>query len=358
MASVVAKVEKDGEVIYREPTVRECLQTILQQRAKRGTTSERLSLYPIEDPDLFSFWTKQIEIIWVATEVNFKTDYNHFCTLDPKAQIPLERVLLAFQVVDASVIEGPVMRWMLEANSIEEEMVAMAQMSEEAQHVESYALQFKAIIPDPIERAEKIKAIDNCDWIHDFKNFLDKYVVDEDYPIPVAFAAQAIMEGAGFQQFFAVIFWYTDSPFVHDIPGVTTSNNFISIAEALHAEIAIFRFNREMKKLRAAGIDVTDIEKKVLELFDEMEDITRRSLPFIIPEDLYDLTKENVLNYSIMILEKIKVKMGFKSTRTVENKLLYMTRAGAETKQNFYERDVTKYARGESRVGGGDDDDF
>lgn len=357
---VIKKVAADGTVTYQEPSIRQCLKHILDTRKKNASISERLSLYPIRDPELFEFWTKQIELTWIASEISFKEDYNVFCTLEPKLRIPLERVLLAFQIIDASVVEGPVLRWLLEGKSIEEEMVASAQLSEETQHIESYALQLKAIIPDPIERAEKIKSIDQCKWIHDFVDFLDKYTIDENYPRAVGFAAQAIMEGVGFQQFFTIIFWYADCPFVRDVPGITASNNLISAAESMHSEIAIFRYKREMEELRARNIDTSEIEKIVLRLFDEIEDITRRSLEHIIPDDIYDLTKENVLNYSIIILEKIKVKMGFPSTRQVVSnlKLKFMERAGGEKKQNFYERDVTTYARGESHVTNTNDDDF
>lgn len=359
MASlVVIETDENGIQKQREPTIRECLKYILKLREKEGSTSERLSLYPIRDPEMFDFWTRQRAAMWVATEVSFKDDYSYFCQLKPEEQAPLRNTLLFFQVVDASVIEGPVLRWMLESKTIEEAMVYIAQCAEEAEHVESYALQIKAIIPDQIELKELVKKIDQTGWIHDYKEFLDKYAVEEDNPLPVALASQAIMEGAGFQQFFSVIFWYTDCPYVHDIPGITTSNELISIAEAIHADVAIFRFNREMQALIDAGIDVSAIREKVLTLFDEMEDITRRSLQFIIPEDIYDLTKENVLNYSINILEKIKVRMGFKSTRTVVNKLKYMERAGGEGKGNFYERDITRYARGQTRINDDDADDF
>lgn len=274
---VIKTIAADGTISYQEPTIRQCLKHILDSRKKKSSISERLSLYPIRDPELFKYWTKQIALTWIATEISFKDDYSVFCTLEPKLRIPLERVLLAFQIIDASVVEGPVLRWLLESDSIEEEMVASAQISEETQHIESYALQFMGIIPDPIERREKIKSIDQCSWIHDFTNFLDKYTIDEDHPRAIGFAAQAIMEGAGFQQFFTIIFWYADCPFVRDVPGITASNNLIAIAESMHSEIAIFRYNREMEKLREQKIDTTEIEKTVLHLFDEIEDITRHS---------------------------------------------------------------------------------
>lgn len=348
-----------ASIALENATVRDCLKHILKLKSQNKTTSERLSLYPIRDPDLFAFWTRQREVMWVAKEIDFRKDYDKFIMLTPEQQAPLLNVLRIFQILDSEVVEGPVMRFALEATSIEEEMVYMAQGAEESEHVESYSLQFKAIIPDPIKRKELIDEIDNIEWIHDFKNYLDKYVIDEDHPLPIVLASQAIMEGAGFQQFFAIIFWYNHSPFVQDIPGVTASNDLIATAEALHSEIAIYRFNREMQKLRSSGVDVSDLEKRVLELFDEMEAIVKKSLDTIIPVDLMELTKENVLNYSITILEKIKVKMGFKSTRQTVNNLKYMEKIGAPKKQNFYERDVTKYSRGESRVANADgDDDF
>jgi len=338
------------------PNVRLMLKALRDSRSKKP--SDRSTLFPLRDPEAYEYYIKQQKLIWVATEIKTTEDHKFYLMLTPEQQEPLKNALTIFQVLDSDVIDEPVLRFLLESDTIEEKLPYIAQLDAEGcKHAVSYALQIQGIIPDQIELKELTKKIDTLEWVHDFRNFLDKYVIEEDHPLPVALAAQAIMEGVGFQQFFAIIFWYKFSPIVHDIPGVTASNELISREEAVHAEYAIFRYNREIKKLQDAGVDTTNIEKKVLEMFDEMEDITRRSLPFIIPIDIDILTKENVLTYCRLAISRIKGNMGYPAEKVV-NKLKYMESVGALVKSNFYERQTTAYSRGNRHGTKVDDEDF
>jgi ribonucleoside-diphosphate reductase subunit M2 len=302
--------------------------------------SRRLGLFPITDPAAYQFYLDQQKIVWNPNEVSFSQDYVNFCKLTKDEQTPLLKVLTIFQTLDGSVIDHFVLGLLQKAPTVEEQLPYIFQLCGEAVHSVSYSLQLKNLVPDDKERLLLLQEADSQPWIKDYQDFVEKYTA-EDVPEIISLIAQSALEGIGFSGLFAIVFWYRTSHFSHDIPGVTTSNEYIAAEEGIHRNFAVFRFLRLRAKYEG------DIYPQVHQILTELMEIIKRAAVVILPVDLPGLTRQDLINYSLFVTDMLYVDLGYSKVFNLENSLKYMNRIGGIQKTSGFERSNTDYNRGD-----------
>jgi len=304
-------------------------------------TSRRWGFYPILDQEAFKFYISQQKALWNPSDVNFSHDYTNFCQLTKDEQIPLIRALTIFQTLDGGVIDRFVLGLINRAEALEDRLAYIVQLYTEVVHANSYGLQLIHLIPNDFERQSYLEAIDSEPWLQRYRDFIDKYT-DDSVPEIIAVASQSALEGVGFSGLFAIIFWYRTSIYARDIPGITTSNEYIAAEEGIHRNYAVFRFLRLREKC-----DPEEIKTKVIAIFSELMDIIKEALPILLPTDLRGLSKQELYDYSCYVMDMLYEDMGYPKVYNVKNPLIYMNRIGGSQKTSTFEHQSTDYSKGD-----------
>lgn len=314
---------------------------IIEFLESSASISDRRSLYPIEDAEEFKYFELQQKAHWVPKEVRFVDDHTNFCMLKPEQQEPLIWTLATFQVLDGGVIDALTFSFLLEAKTLEEKAFYIIQLNMEMFHAESYARQLEAVCPNPKKREEIIKTVDNQKWLRDQDVFVSKYITDTEICSALRHVARAATEGIGFSGLFAVVFYYKKMPNAIDIPGVTSSNEFIARDEGIHRDHAVHRHRRFCQE------DKRTYPEESLAILLEYLVIKRACNEAIVKNPLPGLTAEKLNTFDEFLTDNLLEDLGYARHFGVSNPLPYMSSIGGIVKNNGFEKQGTSYARPE-----------
>jgi ribonucleoside-diphosphate reductase beta chain len=120
------------------------------------------------------------------------------------------------------------------------------------------------------------------------------------------------------------------------MPGLTTSNEFISRDEGLHTEFACLLYNQLHHKLSK-----TKAHKMIREA-------VRCEKEFIIdalPASLIGMNSKMMGQYIEFVADRLLVQLGYPKIWETANPFPFMERISLEGKDNFFEKRVTNYSK-------------
>ena len=325
-----------------------------QRQGSKMPVSRRLGVLPITDPINMKFFEEQIGMFWTATEADFSKDKLAFRGLNPQEQMALKMILAIFAFQDGDVIENLVLRFLIEAPTVEAMLYYLAQALVEAVHAHSYSLQIEAIADGEDEMIEMIEAVDNLPCLK-MKEELNAKYKNGRMPLAERQVAYAAVEGIGFSGLFAALFGFKERKPFPELYGIFFSNEKIAEDESLHREQGktMTRLALEDPQLHAQLKTVVSEEikraageltkERILEILLEFVVVEEECIRNILPQDLDFLKQADLINYVHYITDKLLEDMGLAKHYGVENSLTYMNKIGLDSFPNFFELRVGAY---------------
>lgn len=288
---------------------------------------------PTQLQPLWDLYKQQEAQIWKREEIDFTQDIMDWKSspiLTPKVKSFIMYVIGFFAVSDTLVINNLVDQFMTEVKVPECKFFYSVQSFIEAVHSETYAVMLQLF-------SKNGAAITASPAIQGKAKWAQKYM-DSSMPFTTRLWAFCVFEGVLFQASFASMFWLKRKGVC---PGITSSNEFISRDEALHAEFAATMLN--MCKVPISRDVLYDVVREAVQC---EEAFVREALE----EDIMGMTKDLLIEYVHFSADRIlglitNVDDGYIVTPLYnqQNPFKWMEMTDLDGKTNFFERRVTEY---------------
>jgi ribonucleotide reductase beta subunit family protein with ferritin-like domain len=335
--------------------------------------SSRYNIFPIKYENFWNFYKKHLSTFWVVEEVNLSDDLKDWEKLSNNEKYFIKNILAFFASSDAIVNENLIINFYNEIDIPEVKQFYCIQMIIEAIHQEQYSLLLDTYISDTNEKNNLFKAIDNIDIIRkkaewavkwtssgnmlntlipkETMNVLQNLTKSQNLNLNEKIALNFItkqrpslaqrllayicVEGIFFSGSFCAIYWLKSRGI---LPGLCTSNQFIARDENLHVEFGIEVFNT-LNLINQ--IDVETVHKIILEAVDLEKEFITQSLPV----SLIGMNSKLMSEYIEYIADFWLVKLNCPKLFNTNNPFSFMELISVNTKENFFELDVSQYSK-------------
>jgi ribonucleoside-diphosphate reductase beta chain len=295
--------------------------------------ADRFVVFPIKQPGLYQMYQKHLSVFWIPEEVSLAKDVDDYQNkLSANERFFINRVLGFFAGSDGIVMENLAMRFMREVPYTEAKLFYGVQNMMEGVHSVMYSLLIDTYIKDREEKRNMLGAITRVPCVQKKAAWALQWIDNADADFPTRLLAFAIVEGIFFSGAFCAIFWLKQRGVM---PGLTTSNEFISRDEGLHTEFACLLYGMQSKKLS---------KTKAYTLIKEAVKIEKEFITEALPCSLVGMNAKQMSQYIEFVADRLLVQTGYPKTYNVSNPFPFMERISLEGKDNFFEKRVTNYA--------------
>jgi ribonucleoside-diphosphate reductase subunit M2 len=292
----------------------------------------RFVTFPIKYQDIWEMYKKQVECFWRAEEIDLSKDLTQWDSLEQGEKYFVSMILAFFAASDGIVLENLASRFMNDVQVSEARAFYGFQIAMESIHSEVYSLLIETYIKDKEEKSKLFNAIENFPCIKKKSDWAQKWIHDNRSSFATRLVAFACVEGIFFSGAFCSIYWLKKRGLM---PGLTFSNELISIDEALHCEFAVLLYSKLVKKIDKARIH--EIIKEAVEI--EIEFICDA-----LPCKLIGMNSDLMTQYIKFVADRLVVQLGYKKIYGVANPFDFMELISLEGKTNFFERKVAEYS--------------
>lgn len=295
---------------------------------------DRFVLFPIEYHSIWEMYKNHMAVFWTAEEIDLGSDLADWEKLNDGERHFISHVLAFFAASDGIVNENLALRFYNDVQIAEARCFYGFQIAMENIHSETYSLLIDTYIKDPREKDKLFNAVQNLPcvgkkadwamrWIKSEKSFAHRLV---------AFAA---VEGIFFSGSFCAIYWLKKRGLM---PGLATSNEFISRDEGLHCEFACHLHSLLSPEEQLDKATITQIVTEAVEI--EKEFITDA-----LPASLIGINAQSMTQYIEFVADHWLVTMGCQKFYNSANPFDWMELISLEGKTNFFEKRVSEYQK-------------
>eukprot|EP00798_Chlamydomonas_sp_ICE-L_P027829 gene27829-biopygen5228 len=205
-----------------------------------------MTTYPIEYPDIWRHYKLQLASFWVAEEIDFSRDREHFNNkLNEEERHFVKNILVFFAASDTLVSLNLMTNFCKDVTVMEAQYGYTFQAMMENVHAEVYSLMIETFIQDNSVKDSIYKDLGNMQSVIRKVNWAAKWC-DPSEPFHKRIVAFAIVEGLFFSGAFCAIYWIKQRNL---LPGLTKSNEFIARDEGLHTEFACLLHSKLLKRM-------------------------------------------------------------------------------------------------------------
>lgn len=296
-------------------------------------TPNRFVLFPIKYDTIYELYKQSINSFWKPDEVDLGKDLTHWSQLTKDEQFYIKHVLAFFAASDGIVNENLAVRFMQEVQIAEARNFYASQIAIEAVHSEMYSLMIQTYVQDEQERHQLFSALETIPAIAKKGKWALKWI-DSNESFAERLLAFACVEGIFFSSSFAAIYWLKKRGLM---PGLCTSNEFISRDEGLHC-----RHAAELFKL----IERKPTTERIQSLFREAAELEKEFVREALPVRLIGMNNELMCNYVDYITDFWLQWIDQPPIYNAKLDLEYMELISLPRKSNFFEHKPTEYKRG------------
>jgi len=293
----------------------------------------RFTIFPVQKPKLFADYKNHVAVFWTPEEIDFGKDLKDWVRLTEKEQHFIKFILGFFHGSDGIIMENLAVRFMREVQLPEARAFYAVQNMMEAIHSETYALLIDTYIEDKEEKLKIQQAIETIPCIQKKAEWAQQWIADPSEDFGTRLIAFAAVEGIFFSGAFCAIFWLKERGLM---PGLTTSNEFISRDEGLHTQFACNLYQEIVNKVP---------KKKVHEILREAVKIEKQFITKALPCELIGMNSKLMSEYIEFVADRLCVQLGYAKIYYTKNPFDFMERISLEGKDNFFEKRVTNYAK-------------
>tara|TARA_R110002072_G_scaffold64203_7_gene159898 strand:+ start:61549 stop:62445 length:897 start_codon:yes stop_codon:yes gene_type:complete len=279
-------------------------------------------------------YKKHMAVFWTVEEIDLASDKTDWEKLNDNEKHFVSHVLAFFAASDGIVNENLAQRFYNEVQIPEARCFYGFQIAMENIHSETYSLLIDTYIDDPKEKDKLFHAVQTLPcvgkkaawamkWMASKRSFAERLV---------AFAA---IEGIFFSGSFCSIYWLKKRGLM---PGLCTSNEFISRDEGLHCEFACLLHDLLSDEEKCDKATITAIIKEAVEI--ETEFITEA-----LPVSLIGMNSKLMTQYIEFVADHWLDRLGCDKTYNSTNPFDWMELISLEGKTNFFEKRVSEYQK-------------
>lgn len=292
---------------------------------------DRFVLFPIKYPKLWEMYKTAEQSFWTAEEVDLHADLKDWERLNDDERHFIKHVLAFFAASDGIVNENLAVNFMREVQLPEARCFYGFQIMIENIHSEMYSLLIDTYIKDSAEKSYLLKAIETVPCVTKKAEWALKWIENGSFAERlVAFAA---VEGIFFSGSFCSIFWLKKRGLM---PGLSTSNEFISRDEGMHCDFACLLYGMLENKLPKE--QVTSIIRNAVEC--EHEFVTDA-----LPVSLIGMNSKLMCQYIEFVADRLLVALGCEKIYNSTNPFDFMEMISLQGKTNFFEKRVSEYKK-------------
>ena len=293
---------------------------------------DRYTMFPIQYPDIYDMYKKQVDSFWRPEEVDLSRDLNDWASLTDDERHFISMTLAFFAASDGIVMENISMNFGNEVQVSEARAFYSFQGAMESIHSNMYSILIDTYIQNSDERLKLFKSLEHYPCIMKKAKWAQKWMGDKRSSFASRLVAFACVEGIFFSSSFASIYWIKKRGLM---PGLTLSNEFISRDEALHTEFAILLYSKLLKKVN---------KKRVMEIIREATEIEKEFITDALPARLIGMNGKLMTQYVEFVADRLCVQLGYDKIYKSQNPFDFMELISVETKTNFFERTNSEYA--------------
>lgn len=294
--------------------------------------SKRFTLFPIQYPDIWHMYKKQMASFWTAEEIDFSKDAADWeGKLTDNERHFISNILAFFAGSDGIVQENLAERFQREVAAPEAKLFYGFQNAMEGVHGETYSLLIDTLIKDKEKREHLFNAIETIPCVGKKADWALKWVGDKYSSYATRLVAFACVEGIFFSGAFCSIYWLRRRGL---LPGLTFSNDLIAKDESLHTEFAVLIYGKLHNKLTAENIH---------EIIREAVEIEKEFITESLPCSLIGMNAALMSQYIEFVADRLAVQLGTPKVFGVPNPFDFMEMISMESKGNFFEKRISEY---------------
>ncbi len=296
---------------------------------------QRFVLFPIKYHSVWEMYKKHMAVFWTAEELDLVPDLNDWENkLNNDERHFISHVLAFFAASDGIVNENLAIRFMKEIQIPEARCFYGFQIAMENIHSETYSLLIDTYVKEAAQKDKLFHATENMacvakkakwamNWISSKKSFAHRLI---------AFCA---IEGIFFSGSFCSIYWLKKRGLM---PGLCTSNEFISRDEGLHCQFAVLLHSLLAKEDQLDHATITQI-------ITEAVAIEKEFIIDALPVSLIGMNAESMSQYIEFVADHWLQQLGAPAFYKATNPFDWMELISLEGKTNFFEKRVSEYQR-------------
>lgn len=298
-------------------------------------------MFPIKFDEVYSMFKKATASFWRSEEIDLHQDRDHFYDkLNDNERYFVSMVLAFFAASDGIVNENLATDFMTRVMIPEAKAFYAFQIAMEAIHGEMYSLLIDTLIKDDKEKNNLFNAVETIPCVRDKANWALKWIDGMDMNTVEGFLTRLIafacVEGIFFSGSFCAIFWLKERGIM---PGLCTSNEFISRDENMHTQFACLLYRTCVMSHEKLPV------KRVMEIVEGAVDTELNFVNSALPVSLLGMNANDMSEYIRFMANRLLKYMGIDQELYPDatNPFPFMDRISLENKTNFFEGDVSEY---------------
>jgi ribonucleoside-diphosphate reductase beta chain len=327
-----------GSIAGRATASKDLLQLVASSKKAKvepllQANPNRFVIFPINHSKVWEMYKKAEGSFWTAEELDLSKDRTDWEKLPINEQHFIKHVLAFFAASDGIVNENLAMNFMKEVQWPEARCFYGFQIAMENIHSETYSLLIDTYIKDPAEKTHLLQAIDTIPCVKKKAEWAIHWMQSDEADFASRLMAFAAVEGIFFSGAFCSIFWLKERGVM---PGLTTSNEFISRDEGLHTEFACLLYSFLAHKLS---------KTKAHKMIREAVKCEKEFIIDALPCSLIGMNAKMMSQYIEFVADRLLVQLGYPKIWNTANPFPFMERISLEGKDNFFEKRVSSYAK-------------
>ena len=292
----------------------------------------RFVIFPIQHDDIWQWYKKQEASFWTAEEIDLHQDVVDWKKLSDDERYFLKHILAFFAASDGIVNENLAENFVNEVQYSEAKFFYGFQIMMENIHSEMYSLLIDTLVDNDSEKDELFNALERFPAIKKKADWALRWIESESFAERlIAFAA---VEGIFFSGAFCSIFWMKKRGL---LPGLATSNEFISRDEGLHREFAChLHKNHFVNKVP---------QERIMQILSEALEIEREFITESLPVNLIGMNSKLMSEYLEFVTDHLLETLNCPKVYNTANPFDFMDMISLEGKTNFFEKRVSEYKK-------------
>lgn len=304
----------------------------MQQEPILQENKNRFVIFPIQHDDIWQWYKKQEASFWTAEEIDLHQDVVDWKKLSDDERYFLKHILAFFAASDGIVNENLAENFVNEVQYSEAKFFYGFQIMMENIHSEMYSLLIDTLVDNDKEKDELFNALERFPAIKKKADWALRWIDSESFAERlIAFAA---VEGIFFSGAFCSIFWMKKRGM---LPGLATSNEFISRDEGLHRDFACHLHNNHL---------VNKVpQERIVQILSEALDIEREFITESLPVNLIGMNSKLMSEYLEFVTDHLLETLNCPKVYNTANPFDFMDMISLEGKTNFFEKRVSEYKK-------------
>jgi ribonucleoside-diphosphate reductase beta chain len=296
----------------------------------------RFVLFPIKYQNVWDMYEKAFASFWSPHEIDLAGDLNDWEKLNDNERHFIKHVLAFFAASDGIVNENLAMNFCSEVNIPEARFFYGFQIMMENIHSQVYSLLIDTYVKDANEKKHLFNAIETIPVVKKKADWALKWLDRNTASFAERLVAFAVVEGIFFSGSFCAIYWLKKRGLM---PGLCTSNSFISKDEGLHCDFACMLYNMLQPSSKISMSRIHEIVKEAVEIEQEF-------VSDALPVSLIGMNETLMKQYIECVADRLLVSLECDKIWGSVNSFPWMdmiSLAGVN-KENFFEQKVSQYS--------------